>query len=194
MSRSAAYVLGYHGCPREIGEKAVGGQLDLLRSENAYDWLGWGAYFWEGDLERARDWAISRGYQDPYVVGAIIDLGECLDLLVLENLALLTWAYEDLLATREKAGKPMPKNKDARGDGNHDKVLRELDCAVINRLHYLIDAQPTNLEDPIPPFDTVRGLFVEGAPVYPGARLYTKSHTQIAVRNSACIKGIFIPR
>jgi len=194
LSRSAAYVLGYHGCPKEIGEKAVNGQLELLRSENAYDWLGWGTYFWEGDADRALNWAISGGHTDPFVVGAVIDLRECLDLLVLENLDLLTSAYNDLAATCAKAGEPLPKNKDVRDDDNQDKLLRELDCAVINHLHYLIETRPEGGEDDIPPFDTVRGLFVEGPPVYPGARLYRKSHTQIAVRNLACIKGLFIPR
>ena len=42
-------------------------------------------------------------------------------------------------------------------------------------------------------FDTIRGMFVEGGKAYPGSGLYKKSHVQIAVRNPACIKGVFFP-
>ncbi len=91
----------------------------------------------------------------------------------------------------------MPRNKDASGDPNEDKTLRFLDCAVIRHLHSSLEEQSlASSEDdtPIPSFDTVRGLFVEDDEVYPGGGFYRKTHTQIAVRNDTCIKGIFIPR
>jgi hypothetical protein len=43
------------------------------------------------------------------------------------------------------------------------------------------------------PFDTVRGLFVEGEPIFDGAEIYHKTHSEIAVRNERCIKGYFLP-
>ena len=51
--RSAALVLGYHGCDREVGERILGGGGHLQPSENDYDWLGSGIYFWEDNPRRA---------------------------------------------------------------------------------------------------------------------------------------------
>ena len=51
--RSAALVLGYHGCDREVGERILGGGGHLQSSENDYDWLGSGIYFWGDNPSRA---------------------------------------------------------------------------------------------------------------------------------------------
>jgi len=42
-------------------------------------------------------------------------------------------------------------------------------------------------------YQTVRGVFVEGAEAYPGAAIHTKTHVQIAVRDPACVLGYFLP-
>jgi hypothetical protein len=42
-------------------------------------------------------------------------------------------------------------------------------------------------------YDTVRGAFLEGDPIYPGAGFSREAHIQIAVRNRACILGVFRP-
>lgn len=187
MSRRAtAFVVGYHGCRASVAKKALAGEA-LIRSEKSYDWLGPGVYFWENDPQRASEWAGERyaGQDDgPDSIGALIDLGNCLDLTLRENIDYLKLAYQDLVAS----GAPLPQNRDPRGHGQGDKLLRFLDCAVIQRIHSLIAIE--GLE----PFDTVRGLFVEGEPVYPNARFHEKTHTQIAVLTSACIKAVFVPR
>lgn len=41
------------------------------------------------------------------------------------------------------------------------------------------------------PFDTVKGVFVEGEQAYPGSGFSDKTHIQIAVRNPKMIKGVF---
>jgi len=71
---NTSFVLGYHGCDKAIGLLAVAGKLDLIQSEKAYDWLGPGVYFWEGDPLRALDWARWKKFNEPFVVGAVIDL------------------------------------------------------------------------------------------------------------------------
>lgn len=43
-------------------------------------------------------------------------------------------------------------------------------------------------------FDSTRGVFTEGGPVFPGAGILEKSHIQICIRNPNCIKGFFLPR
>lgn len=175
--------------------QALNGKVELLHSAGDFDWLGSGSYFWEGDQRRAMEWANAkrdRGeYEEPFVVGAVIDLGNCLDLLVRENLELVRTAYDDMADVYKAGGKALPQNKEAPKDPSPDLVLRYLDCAVINYLHISIKAG--NHSSSIEPFDTVRGLFSEGAPIYKDGGFFDKTHSQIAVRNLECIKGVFLP-
>ncbi len=47
-------VIAYHGCDVTVRDDLVSGRLHRLdHSNNDYDWLGPGAYFFEGDVERA---------------------------------------------------------------------------------------------------------------------------------------------
>lgn len=171
---------------------ALTGVSPLVPSEKAYDWLGSGIYFWEHDPERALEWAThkaeSGAYEEPFVLGAIIDLGNCLDLITRKYVPLIQTSYRMLKSQIEATGGKMPVNSDARGDKNFDKLVRKLDCAVINYVHEVAE------EAALPAFDTVRGLFPEGDEIYEGARFHERTHTQIAVRNDTCIKGFFLPR
>jgi hypothetical protein len=47
------------------------------------------------------------------------------------------------------------------------------------------------LDGNLPAVDTLRGVFTEGRPIYPGAGFDEKTHIQIVVRNQRCIKGVF---
>lgn len=198
MSRLAtSFVLGYHGCDRAIGKRAIDGDLDLIQSRRDFDWLGPGAYFWESDPHRALQWAKWKAdqgrYSHPYVIGAVIDLGNCLDLTSQEDLALLTEAHKSFVQIRAKADLPLPENLNAPGDPNGDRVLRYLDCAVIRHLHEIMAGEEARQQG-IEPFDTVRGMFTEGGALYPGAGFQTKTHVQIAVIDPKRIKGVFQPR
>jgi hypothetical protein len=193
LSRLTSFVLGYHGCDRAIGEQALSGDLGILQSTRDFDWLGAGAYFWEADSRRAIEWArqkADRGdYDDPFAIGAVIDLGNCLDLLARENLELVRSAHMSFATVQKASGYPMPVNTKAPKDKSPDLVMRHLDCAVMNHLHAIVDGQdrPAGVE----PFDTVRALFGEGIPLYEGSGFRDKTHSQIAVRTPACIKGVF---
>jgi len=185
--RRTSFVLGYHGCDAEVGERILKGE-SVRHSEEDYDWLGHGAYFWESDPGRAWMWAdakVARGTcSEAFVVGAIIDLGNCLDLTEQESIQELSDAYEGLKDSFSASGNELPENKDTQKFPSGDKLQRYLDCAVIN---YLC----TSMDEANSPYDTVRGLFVEGSPAYPGAGFYALTHTQISVRNSECIIGTF---
>lgn len=138
-------------------------------------------------------WKKKRGdYKHPTVIGAAIDLGNCLDLVSRTDLELLRNAYENFRDIQEKAEMPLPENRNPRGSSDDDRLLRYLDCAVINHLHETIEAQPKGSRV-VEPFDTVRGMFTEGGRLYEGSGFYERSHVQIAVRNIACIKGVFRP-
>jgi hypothetical protein len=190
-----SFVLGFHGCDRELGLSAVRGEVALAPGKSKYDWMGAGVYFWENDPQRALEWAKQKSQRgvckDPYVIGAVIDLGNCLDLLVRENVELVRSAYESFKEVQEKAGLPMPTNRPAPKDKSPELVMRFLDCAVLNHLHSIVEAP--NRPDGFEPYDSVRAVFKEGSPIFDGSMLSDKNHVQIAVRNPTCIKGIFIP-
>jgi hypothetical protein len=193
LSRLAtSFVLGYHGCEKQVAEAVVRGVAELNPSSKDYDWLGNGIYFWEADSRRANEWAmwrVERGdYKEASVVGAVIDLRNCLDLTNREDLEILKLAHQEYVFEQDRSGFPIAKNEDSKGDSNADLLLRYLDCAVINHLHHIV--KDSDLE----PYDTVRGLFTEGGELYEGAGFQEKTHTQITVLSSDCIKGYFIPR
>ena len=185
---SSNFVLGYHGCDQTIGESLLAG-LAFKPSENDYDWLGPGIYFWEANpcrgLEFAGELAARRPVSNsgevitkPFVVGAVIELGLCLDLTTSSGLDWVRIAHKSLVQTNIAAKVPVLAN-------SQDHLRRYLDCAVIKRLHSILEGQR------LPPIDTVKGVFTEGAPLYPGSGFRQKTHIQIAVRNPRCIKGVF---
>ena len=192
---ATSFLLGYHGCEREVGEAILAGRNHVTLSKNVYDWLGHGAYFWENSPKRALDWATflkkhppqpSRKITEPFVIGAIIDLGNCLDLTDAGSLEIIRAGYDELRRTMALAGAPMPENEAAR-HGDADLVKRHLDCEVVNFVHLLREREKR-------PFDTVRGIFTEGGELYPGAKIMAKTHVQVCVRRPETrIKGYFRP-
>ncbi len=121
----------------------------------------------------------------PAVVGAIIDLGYCFNLLDAKFLRILKDGYELLKQPVEEAGQVLPANRAVRG--SHDLLLRDLDCAVVNSVHAFRAGHN------LPPFDTVRSAFIEGGELFPGSAIREKNHIQICDRNPASIKGYFWP-
>ena len=188
---STTFVLGYHGCDASVAQRILAGKTPPAASQNDYDWLGHGVYFWEHNAQRAYEFACevrTRPHPSrqkivrPAVVGAIIDLANCLNLLDSRYIDMVRDAHIDLVALHRDAGEPMPTNS-----GGTDRLLRRLDCAVIETLH------ATREERGRPAFDTVRAAFIEGDPIYDGAGFRAKNHIQLCVRNLSCIKGYFRP-
>jgi len=192
-SVKSGLVLAFHGCDRSIAQKVLNGETMLKSSTNTYDWLGHGVYFWENSPARALEFAEhlqqnpqkSKGeIVEPAVIGAVIHLGFCLDLLDYGNLQLLKECYDTLL--RYNNTSYLPQNKEVKG--MKGLLLRELDCAVIETMHTLREVYQQ------PPFDSIRAVFSEGEELYPNAGFREKDHIQICVRNPNCIKGFFLPR
>lgn len=179
-------VFGFHGCNRDTYEDVLFKGKPLRKSENSYDWLGHGIYFWEQNFLRARDWAKQRyGEENAYVIGAVIDLGYCLNLTDSFSSAYLVMGYELLKLRCEMANIPLPTNRPSKK--TTDILLRDLDCAVIQQIHDC--SQEVNGVE----FDSVRGIFLEGPPPYPGSEFREKTHVQLCIRNPNCIKGYFSP-
>lgn len=191
-SRRSNLVIGFHGCDQSIAQKVVIGEESLLASTNDYDWLGNGIYFWENNEARALQWAqeLSKrkntSIKNPAVIGAVIDLGYCLDLTDSTYLSELRRAYNALVDLYEELGKPLPQNTDI--GKSTDRLIRKLDCAVIQTAHKI------NRDANKRPYDSVKGVFWEGKPLYPNAGFAEKNHIQICVCNPNCIKGYFLPR
>lgn len=175
-------IIAYHGCDESVVKRVLTTGEPLSASENDYDWLGYGIYFWEFGPERALEWAIEQKKRNPTrirkpaVIGAVIHLGNCFDLLDTRNTDKLEAAFQGYASL---APEPLPINKGP---------LHFLDCAVINygipKLEEAFDVK----------FQSVRGVFQEGTPAFAGSDIRRKSHIQIAVRDPGCILGYFKPQ
>lgn len=180
-------ITGFHSCDKDVGLRILNGDDELRPSENLWDWLGPGVYFWEQNPARALEYSVevSKGIQKnsgsvktPFVLGAIIELGNCLNLIEPNSINIVKQAHSYLEKMVSEAGQKMPKNKGAN---------RQLDCAVIQTVH------ETNKRDNLTPYDTIRSAFIEGEPIYPDSNFTERLHIEICVLNTSLIKGYFLP-
>lgn len=195
--RLPGLVLGFHGCDEAVGKAVINGKLNHLKpSVNRHDWLGDGIYFWENDPHRAMEFAeeactkthLTQGkITKPYVVGAVLDLGVCLNLLERSSVQLISNAHDSLTEIMQIMGAPMPTNI------GHDQGARFLDRAVMEYFHTERRKAHKHAPAVTPLFDSVRAMFPEGNALYDGAGFRSKNHIQIAIRNPSCIKGYFRP-
>lgn len=184
-------IVAFHGCDQSTYENVLYSHQPLKPSSNEYDWLGNGIYFWENNIQRALEWAEScsnskySSIKNPAVVGAVIDLGLCLDLVNSYHISQLKKEYEILSVEAAITQTPMPKNKFTKSG---KMLLRNLDCAVIEHLHKSRALRGER------PYDSVRGVFLEGNDIYENAGFKEQTHIQLCIRNPNCIKGYFAPR
>jgi len=132
---TTSFVLGYHGCDRAVAHALIGGD-DFRYETNEWDWLGSGVYFWESNPLRGIEYAYElKAYprktkgsvSEPAVVGAVIDLGLCLDLTSSMGIRTLKTSYEYFVMFCRDENRALPTNK-----GGPDRLMRNLDCAVVN--------------------------------------------------------------
>jgi hypothetical protein len=178
-------VTAYHGCDEEVARRILDGEA-FKPSKNDYDWLGHGVYFWEYGLDRAYRFALAqqrRGkIQSPAVIGALVQLGECFDLMDTRFTHDLRQFFPDWAQSVRAEGAELPRN----AGSTPDLKLRRLDCAVLNA--YLDLSSRGGVV-----YDTVRCGFIEGGPAFEGSGIYLESHIQIAVRTPRSIAGVFRP-
>lgn len=191
-SNKPNFVYGFHGLDKDTAIKILNQESEFIQSDNSYDWLGKGTYFWENNYERAKQYAEEDSkrqnskIKNPFVLGTVLDLGNCFDLLDQKHLDFLLFAYQELEKSLNYEGKTLPKNH-GFGKNDFDFKKRELDCAVIRYAHKLAQEAGES-------FDSVRAAFWEGQSLYEGSGFRKQNHIQIAVLNPNCIKGIFLPR
>jgi hypothetical protein len=184
--RYARNIIGYHGCTASTAARIVKGE-PFSPSNNDYDWLGHGVYFWEHGPDRALRFIREKLHREkrrekPVVVGAILQLGLCFDLLDTNFTSDLGQGHSRFVDYLVSVGHALPQN---RGP-TPELRLRYLDCAMLN--WYLADLEADGQR-----YQTVRGCFVEGGPAFPGSGIERESHIQVAVRDPGCIIGVFHP-
>ncbi len=165
-------VRAFHGTSRAAAaEIAVNG---FRISRNVWDWLGDGAYFFQESRSRAQRWGQHLHGNEWAVIEALIDLQDCIDFLENEWFHLFVEVYDILLGKHKSSGLALPVQRQGR---------RGLDRLVVNTLAEELAASGR-------PVRSVRGVFEEGRPAYPGSGLYDQAHIQIAVRDLSVIEVV----
>ena len=171
-------VVGYHGTSAERAERLVGGEA-FKASNRDNEWFGDGVYFWEYAPKQALRWAKAvRKFDRPAVVGALIRLGNCLDLLDPVNVKTLK-EFKSLLMERfQAAGVEVPQNH---------RRHKKLDCAVFNLLYAESDAAGT-------PIDSARAVYVPADSrkrIWEGSWIHDDAHVQVCVRNPRNVLAVW---
>lgn len=179
-------VVGYHGTQLSVALDIVNRKRLFRPSQNDDDWLGHGIYFWEYAPQQAYWWAEKRkkrqNWDEPIaILGSMIRLGFCFDLLDPYNVKYLKEIYKEYRETEIAAERPIPENV------NHYKYL---DCAAFQYAYAVIESSKRQLS-----VDSARAVYV---PTGHGKRVWARSwisndaHIQICVRNPACILGTWL--
>lgn len=145
-------------------------------SRNEYDWLGDGVYFFQDAPLRAREWATRRYGDDAAVIGSVIRLEGCIDLLDIGWVEVLTEAFEEYQVQQLQLRQPLPRQSTG---------ARRLDRAVVN---YVVDV----LAEAGEIVRTVRSTFSEGRPIFPDSALLDRSHVQVVVRDMAVVEDVWL--
>jgi hypothetical protein len=171
----ALVVRGYHGT--SATRAAVIVRDGFLPSDNDYDCLGNGVYFFEDGLVPARAWATRTHPSEPAVVQADICLEDCMDLKdTLGWVPLLTQAHGEVVRVSREQGHALPRQTSA--EHRLDHAVMEFAVATLEREGIRVRA--------------VRGVFAEGPPAFPGSFLSEGSHVQVAVRDPELISSVKI--
>jgi hypothetical protein len=110
------------------------------------------------------------------VLGAEIDLTDCLDLLAVRWRRILAVAHEDYVRQLAINGAKPPRQ--TAGAHRLDRIVINYAAEVLARDGVLVRS--------------VRAPFEEGPPMYEGSALRTLSHVQIAVREMSAIQRTWV--
>jgi hypothetical protein len=179
-NREIIEVYGYHGTSMDAAIAIMESGFQL--SNNNYDWLGEGVYFWQDAPIRAKQWAQSVYPEHPAVIESRICLGNCLDLLDVGWMPSIRALYNRLVDDYRASNLPLPTQRPDRSKAHR------LDCALFDfAVKDINRSSGINIE-------TIRSVFVEGENIYPNSAIYDLGHVQIAVRHTELIKESIIIR
>ena len=168
-------VKGFHGTSKQAANLII--QSGFRVSQNPYDWLGDGVYFFQDGLQHARGWAHEHHGRNAAVIGAEILLDDCIDLLDMRWTRMMPIVYDQFLRNAKSLGLILP----TQTTGAH-----RLDREVINYAVGVLQEQGIAIR-------SVRASFWEGRPIYPDSAFYELGHIQIAVRDvNFCIRQVWL--
>jgi hypothetical protein len=148
-------------------------------SDEADEWFGKGIYFWEYAFKQAWWWARDyKRYARPAVVGALIQLGNCFDLLDPQNVILARLLHDEFKHRLAQQGVPIPANVRHR---------RNLDCGVFNYIYQTSD----KVAEPI---ESARGVYIPtptAKRAWPGSWISEEAHVQVCVRTAKAIRSVW---
>ena len=191
-------VIGYHGTGLATALRLVTRVEEFRPSQRAFDWLGHGIYFWEYAPQQALRFArirqrqyqrkqnktaedLRRATEPLAVVGCMIRLGNCFDLLEPERVDYLQVVFEHYKKVKEGVGAALPKNT---------RKYRKLDCDVFEYAYqFLLQDRPGH------PIDSARGVYVPARGdrrVWEGSWISRDAHIQLCVRNPNRLLGAWL--
>lgn len=153
-------------------------QEGFRQSDNNYDWLGPGAYFWQDAPNRALDWAKKHHSSSPAVVRSLIrfEKEQAMDLLDIEWFDTLQEGYPLFVQQYRRRDFSLP-TQDPRMSKKH-----VLDHAFLKYASSYFQKSGSRK------ISIIRAAFTEGVPIFETSAIYNRSHVQIAVRDLTCIK------
>jgi hypothetical protein len=171
-------IIDYHGTTSAAVDRLVVG--DPFRAGDRDDeWFGKGIYFWEYAPKQAWWWAKKfKKFDQPAVIGALIQLGNCFDLLDPKNLKVLRAVHARLTAKLHEEGLEVPTN---------ERHHRNLDCIVFNFFYREAEEAQT-------PIDSARAVYVPTASakrIWRGSWIYDEAHIQVCVRSPKNILAVW---
>jgi hypothetical protein len=162
----------------EAAERLVAGE-PFEESDEDNEWFGRGIYFWEHAFKQAWWWARRNDrHPHPAVVGAVIRLGRCFDLVDPGNVPIFQEYHEALVAEHARAGVQPPTN-----------IItdRRLDCAIFNYLYAYQERAGQAV-------DTARAVYYPTSPIrraVPRSWISDQTHIQVCVRNPKSILALW---
>jgi hypothetical protein len=171
--RESIEVVGYHGTSTANAIAIL--DRGFRVSDNDYDWLGEGVYFFQDAPLRAWQWAAEQHPQDPAVIRSVIRLENAIDLFDIKWFPVLKSAYQTFKQKYERNNLPLPYQSPARSKAHR------LDCEFFDYITQLLISQDEKVE-------AIRAVFIEGEAVFPNSAIFDLAHVQIAVKNTALIQ------
>jgi hypothetical protein len=160
-------ILGYHGTSQERAAAIL--STGFRASDNDYDWLGTGIYFFQDAPLRAKQWAIGQHLSNPAVICSRVCLDNCIDLFDIGWQPLLKNVYNAFVEQYRDTDRLLPQQNPERSKAHR------LDCAFFNFAIELISQEQ--------PIDSIRAAFMEGERLFPSSAIFELAHIQIAIRN-----------
>ncbi len=106
-------ISGYHGTSQIKAASIL--KNGFRASDNDYDWLGTGIYFFQDAPLRAKQWATQQHPENPAVICAIVKLDNCIDLFDIGWQPLLKNVYNLFVQQYRDTERPLPQqNPDRR--------------------------------------------------------------------------------